>query len=231
MKQSLKLYFLAAVAVVGLGFGIARAQESQLPAPSPVEKELAARASDVSEVTLDKSMLNFAGQFMDKGDKDAKKLIDGLEGIYIRDYEFAKEGLYTKEEIDQLRSYFTNGSEWHSLVKERSQRDGESSDIMVKMVNGQNRGMFILTSEPKEISIVFILGPIQMDQLQNLNGLGAQLGSLPSSAEIAAANAEVKANSEQIKAAEKARKAADKERKEAEKHRQAVEKGNQQESK
>jgi hypothetical protein len=35
----------------------ALAQTAQLPAPSPVEKELAARASDVTEVTLGKNML------------------------------------------------------------------------------------------------------------------------------------------------------------------------------
>jgi hypothetical protein len=109
---------------------------------------------------------------------------------------------------------------------------------MVKMVNGQQHGMFILTAEPKEISIVFILGPIQMDQLKHLNGLGAQLGSLPSSAEMAGMSAEMNANAEQLKAAEKARKEAqkvkkeaEKQRKEEEKNRQAVEKPNQQEEK
>jgi hypothetical protein len=230
MKRNLKLYFLVAIAVVGFGFGFARAQES-LPATSPIEKEIASRASDVSEVTLDKSMLGFASQFMDKDDKSVKSLVEGLDGIYIRNYEFAKEGAYTKEEIDQLRAYFTNGGEWKSLVKERSQKDGESSDILVKMVNGQNHGMFILTAEPKEISIVFILGPIQMDELKHLNGLGAQLGSLPSQTEVAHATAEAQANAEQLKAAERARKAADKQKKEADKHQQAVEKGNQQEAK
>ncbi len=230
MKRNLKLYFLAAIAVVGFGFGIACAQDS-LPAPSPIEKEIASRASDVSEVTLDKSMLAFAGQFMDKDDKSVKSLVEGLDGIYIRNYEFAKEGAYSKEEIDQLRSYFTSNGEWHSLVKEHSVKDGESSDIMVKMVNGQNHGMFILTAEPKEISIVFILGPIQMDELKHLNGLGAQLGSLPNQAEVAHVTAEAQANAEQMKAAEKARRAADKQKKEAEKHRQAVEKGSQQEEK
>jgi hypothetical protein len=232
-----KSFLITAVAVIGLGFGIARAQESQLPAPSPIEKELAARALDVSEVTLDKAMLGFAGQFIDKND-DAKKMIDGLDGIYIRSYEFAKEGAYTKEEIDQLRSYFTNSGEWHSLVKERSLKDGESSDIMVKMVNGQQHGMFILTAEPKEISIVFILGPIQMDQLKNLHGLGAQIGSLPDMTEMAGMKAQMGANSDQLKAAEKARKEAlkvkkdaEKQRKEEEKNRQAVEKPNQQEEK
>ena len=40
-----------------------RAQTAKLPAPSPVEKALAARASSVDEVTLDKNMLAFAAKF------------------------------------------------------------------------------------------------------------------------------------------------------------------------
>jgi hypothetical protein len=37
--------------------------------------------------------------------------------------------------------------------------------------------MFVLSAEPKELSIVLILGPIRMDQLGALGGLGG-LGSL-----------------------------------------------------
>jgi len=47
------------------------AQDS-LPAPSPIEKTLADRATHVTEVTLDKNMLAFAAKFMDK-DKDGDK--------------------------------------------------------------------------------------------------------------------------------------------------------------
>jgi hypothetical protein len=45
------------------------------------------------------------------------------------------------------------------------------------MVNGESHGMFILTAEPKELTIVLILGPIRMDDLGKLHGL-AGLGAL-----------------------------------------------------
>ena len=48
----------------------ALAQSSPLPLPSAVEKDLAARASDVTEVTLGKNMLAFASKFMDGKDGD-----------------------------------------------------------------------------------------------------------------------------------------------------------------
>jgi len=47
----------------------------------------------------------------------------------------------------------------------------------VKLVNGESHGMFILTVEPKELTIVLILGPINLDELGSLKGLSG-LGSL-----------------------------------------------------
>lgn len=161
----------------------AAAQTSPLPLPSPVEKELAARASDVTEVTLGKNMLEFAAKFMNGKDQDeaaTRHLIEGLDGIYVREYEFDKEGQYSMEEIEKLRQYFET-SEWSPIVRERERKTGETTDVMVKLVNGETRGMFILSAEPKELTIVLILGPIRMEdlgKLKGISGLGGAMGSI-----------------------------------------------------
>ncbi|HMG87888.1 MAG TPA: DUF4252 domain-containing protein [Terracidiphilus sp.] len=150
------------------------AQNSQLPLPSPVEKELAAKASNVTEVTLGKNMLAFAAKFLDGKDPDnaaTRHLIEGLDGIYVRDYEFDKEGQYSMDDIQKLRSYFET-SDWSPIVRERDKRSGESTDVMMKIVNGETHGMFILDVEPKELSIVLILGPVKMEDLSKLGGIG-----------------------------------------------------------
>ena len=155
------------------------AQTSPLPLPPDIEKQLAARASDVTEVTLGKNMLAFAAKFMNGKDKDdaaARHLIEGLDGVYVRNYEFDKEGQYSMDELKQLRASFQS-PEWSSIVHTRERGSGETTDIMVKLVNGESRGMFILSAEPKELSIVLILGPIRMDELGELKGLGG-LGAL-----------------------------------------------------
>jgi len=157
----------AALAVTAL------AQNSQLPAPPPIEKELASRASNVTEVTLGKNMLGFAAKVMNGKDKDeasTRQLIEGLDGIYVREYEFDKEGQFSADEVEQLRKYFET-SEWSPMVHERDRKNNESTDVMVKLVNGESHGMFILDVEPKELTIVLILGPICMDELGELKGL------------------------------------------------------------
>jgi hypothetical protein len=161
-----------AAALVGLGSGTVLAQTTQLPAPSPIEKELAARASDVTEVTLGKNMLDFAAKIMNgkNDDVETRKLIEGLEGIYVREYDFDKEGQFSPDEVDQLRKYFET-TEWSPIVKERQRKTGESTDVMVKLVNGESHGLFILDVEPKELTIVLILGPIHPDDLGKLKGM------------------------------------------------------------
>lgn len=155
------------------------AQDSQLPPPSPVEKELAAKASDVTEVTLGKNMLDFAAKFMNdkhgENDADARKLIQGLQGIYVRDYEFDKEGEYTPEQVEELRHHYEVG-EWTPIVRERDRKNHETTDVLMKMVNGESRGLFVLDAEPKDLTIVLILGPIRMDDLGKLSGLSGLSG-------------------------------------------------------
>lgn len=157
----------------------ALAQSPALNLPSPLEKELAARASDVTEVTLGKNMLGFAAKFMngnDKNDAATRRLIEGLDGIYVRDYEFDKPGQYSPDEVESVRKAFES-PEWTPIVRERDRKNGETTDVMMKMVNGESQGMFVLSAEPKELAIVLILGPIRMDELGALKGLGG-LGNL-----------------------------------------------------
>jgi Domain of unknown function (DUF4252) len=174
VKTRMITFLLGAIALAASALA-----QSSLPLPPPVEKELAAKASNVTEVTLGKNMLGFAAKFMngkDGGDDATRQLIEGLDGIYVRNYEFDKEGEYSMDEIDKLRQAFET-PEWTPMVRDRERKGAEITDVMVKMLNGENKGMFILSAEPKELSIVLILGNIRMDQLGMLKGIGG-LGAL-----------------------------------------------------
>ena len=160
--------------------GPAQTQNSQLPLPPAVEKELAARASNVTEVTLGKNMLGFAAKFMNGKDQDeaaTQHLIENLDGIYVRAYEFDKEGEYSMEEIQKLRAVLSKPANGRPSFTRTSASRGETTDVLFKMVNGETHGMFILSVEPKELTIVLILGPVRMEDLGKLKGIGG-LGAL-----------------------------------------------------
>src|SRR4051794_14629874 len=121
---------VALMGAAGLAAAVG-AQSSPLPLPPGLEKELAARASNVTEVTLGKNMLGFAAKFMNGKDQDeaaTRRLIENLDGIYVREYEFDKEGQYSMEDIEKLRSFFAT-SEWTPIVHSRERRSGETTDV------------------------------------------------------------------------------------------------------
>jgi hypothetical protein len=179
MPNRIRTVIFTIASLAGLAYAQAAKAQDALPAPSPIEKQLAARASDVTEVTLGKNMLAFAAKIMNGKDEDdvaTRRLIEGLDGIYVREYDFDKPGEFSAEDVDQLRKYFET-SEWSSIVKERDRKNGESTDVMVKLVNGESHGLFVLDVEPKELTIVLILGPVKMDDLGKLKGISG-LGAL-----------------------------------------------------
>lgn len=148
------------------------AQDTQPDFPVALDKKLAARASNVDEVTLNKTMLNFAGQFLhsdEKDDAEAKRLIQNLNAIYVREYDFSQPGQYSADDLKTIRRQFL-GPNWNPMVRERSKNGEGGSDIYVKMVNNEVQGIFVLDAEPKELDMVYISGTIRPEDLKKLSG-------------------------------------------------------------
>lgn len=174
MNSSIRTFVTRlALAVLGLGSLAvlpAAAQTSPSPFPVTIEKQLATRASDYTEVTLDRKMLDFASHFMkNEDDAEGKRIIAKLNGIYVRTYEFDKPGQYTPEDLEAIRRQFQS-SEWNPIVRERSKNATDDSDIYMKVVNGEIQGMFILNAEAKELNFVYIDGPIHPEDLADIGG-------------------------------------------------------------
>ena len=131
--------------------------------------ELAAKADETVDVTLDGPMLRFAGKFLsDKGDeRTAKDVIRNLVGIYVRSYTFEHEGAYDRAIADRVRNQL--GPSWHKIVKVTS-RKSDNVDIYADMHGDDIAGLVIISAEPKEFTVVNLVGPIDLDKLGSLEG-------------------------------------------------------------
>jgi hypothetical protein len=148
----------------------AAAQTTQPPFPVTIEKQLATRASEYTEVTLDRKMLAFASHFMNnEDDAEGKRIVAKLNGVYVRTYEFDKPAQYTPEDLDAIRRQFQT-AEWSPMVKSRSKNGSDDSDVYMKVINGEVQGMFVLNAEPKELNFVYIDGPIRPEDLSDISG-------------------------------------------------------------
>jgi hypothetical protein len=133
---------------------------------------LAAKASDTVDLSLNGATLQFAAKFLDSKDPDeskVKKLIAGLEGIYIKTFEFKNAGEWAPADLEAIRKQL-QPPEWSRIVGVKSTEDGETAEIYVRNENHKITGVAILASEPKELTVVNIAGPVDLDSLADLGG-------------------------------------------------------------
>ena len=145
------------------------AQEMRLPANL---EALSAKAEESVEVTLDGSMLRLAAKWLpDQGeDAKAKKLLAGIQGIYVRSYQFAAEGAYDKSDVDAVRNQFRE-PDWSRIVGARSKRHGGEADVFVKAdANGTIGGIVVIATEPRELTVVNVVGTLDPAQISDLGG-------------------------------------------------------------
>jgi hypothetical protein len=134
--------------------------------------KLAARASDSVEVTLDGSMLRLASKFLsgeDQEEAQVKKLVAGLKGIYVKSFEFKNEGQYSAADVEAFRSQLRSPV-WQRIVNVRSKEDGENAEVYIKPEGKGIGGLAIIATAPKELTLVNIVGPIDLDSLSELGG-------------------------------------------------------------
>ncbi len=133
---------------------------------------LAAKASDVTNVNLDSNSLQLAS-----GHVPAKQeqMLKHLKGIYVRSYEFSKPGEYSRSDVEGiLKQLRTSG--WKSIVTTEDKKSGEITNICVMNEGGETVGMAIVSAEPKELTVVNLVGPINLNEL---GGMGGKFGIPP----------------------------------------------------
>ncbi len=143
----------------------------QIKLPESLDR-LADKAEDSVVVTLDKSMLQLTGKFLDK-DKDGahvKDLISGLESIHVRSFEFSSDGAYSPADVESVRAQL-QAPAWSRIVGVKSKRSGENVDVYFQNAGGgQLGGIVIIAAEPRELTIVSLTGKFDLDRLADLGG-------------------------------------------------------------
>ena len=167
-KTVLKFATLAVFVVLGATATVMaqdpRIQTKQLEA-------LAAKATETVDVDLDEKVLGFTCKFLSSEDPDEKKakaLCTGLKGIFVKSFEFETEGQYSDADLESVRSQL-RGSAWTKIVNIRSRKEG-SIEVYLMYVADKITGLALLASDPKEITVVNIVGPVDLEKLSQLEG-------------------------------------------------------------
>ena len=133
---------------------------------------LDAKASEKIDVSLNANMLQFAAKFLDTKDPEeaqVKKLILGIEGIYVRSFEFKQDGAYSAGDLDQVRNQL-KAPEWSRIFGIKSSEDGGNIEVWVHTSANRVAGLAILSSKPRQRTVANLVGNVDIDALAALGG-------------------------------------------------------------
>ena len=138
----------------------------------PSLESLEPQAKDSVSISLDASLLAVAAQFLDSGqpeDRAVKEVIAGLQGVYVRSFTFDHAFVYPANAIDSLRKQLHTAC-WQSIMSVRKGKEDSTVDIFICQLQQKARGLAIIAVEPRELTIVNIVGAIDLDKLHRLEG-------------------------------------------------------------
>lgn len=149
---------------------------------------LKAKAASTAEVDLDGSALELALksglQNLVKPGKEfspelVKQVVAGLKGVHVRHFEFAKPGEYSEADVDSVVKQVQDDPAWARLI--RVKEKDERVEIYMMSKGDQIAGVLVLAAEPKELTVVNVVGMIALDQLKELvsSSLHYDLKNLP----------------------------------------------------
>jgi len=133
---------------------------------------LADKASETVTVTLDSNLLGLAARFLSNDDPEqakAKKLVSSLSGVYVQHYTFETDYAYPKGDIESVRRQL-NAPGWSRIVEARSKKENTNVDVFLLLAGDKVQGLAVIASEPREFTIVNIVGNIDLEQLHDLEG-------------------------------------------------------------
>lgn len=131
---------------------------------------LAAVAEEQVNVSIDPEMLKLASGFVkNDGDAAVREMVSGLRGIYVRSFKFGRPNAYSADDVTAIRKQLAAPG-WARLVTAEKKREGELVEIHSWREGNASGGLAILVAEPSELTVVNIVGPMDLAKLGALQG-------------------------------------------------------------
>ncbi|HEX8175465.1 MAG TPA: DUF4252 domain-containing protein [Pyrinomonadaceae bacterium] len=143
----------------------ARLQLTMLDALEP-------RADQTLNITMDGKVLQLALRFLsDKKPNEAKikEAVAGIRGIYVKRFGFGQDNLFTAADVEPIRSQLRSPL-WSQLVEVRSKKEGQNIDVFTMIEGGKINGVAIIAMDRRQVTVVNIVGPVDVDKLTELRG-------------------------------------------------------------
>lgn len=172
MRQAiLKTIVLVTAALVVVTPSLAQAQEAAGRLRLDSLERLAPKAEEAVNIEIDGFLIKFAGSILsdkDEEERAVKELVEGLRGVYVRSYEFKSDGQFAEADVAAVREQL-RAPGWSRVLDVQSRGlDFGDAEIYVATAAGRVEGFALLVVEPRELTVVNIVGSIDLDKLRQL---------------------------------------------------------------
>lgn len=166
-RSTLLIYALLALPALAIAADPGRLQLPDLSALSKI-------ATQSVDISLDPSLLHLASGVIasDSGDDNSaavNDLIKGIRGIYVRSYTFKRPGEYSKADVKALQAQILTPG-WQAVVSTHDLKQGSDVDVYLLRNGDRTEGVAIIAAEPRQLTIVNIVGSIDLAKLAQLQG-------------------------------------------------------------
>lgn len=148
---------------------MACAQGSQLDLPSFAG--LRAKASHSVDITIGPVLLKFAemvgGPPGERDRAELRRILAGLRSVRVRSYGFDADFVYAKADIDRIRAQL-NAPGWTQMVHTQNRDQNEDVDVYVSLDDHVMKGLAVVASDPRNFTVVDIVGSIDLQDLAKL---------------------------------------------------------------
>jgi hypothetical protein len=131
---------------------------------------LADKATDSVNISISSWLLRTVTALIDDKDADSaatKELLNGIKSVEIRSFQFATDFVYSSADIDAVRRQLT-GPGWSQLMQVHDRKSNEDVDIYVSIDKDRTNGLALIASEPRQFTIINIVGSISVKDLPRL---------------------------------------------------------------
>jgi hypothetical protein len=155
----------------------AAVQDGQAPAAGRLRLEslerLGPKAAEAVNIDIDGFLIKFAGSVLSDKDADeraVKEFVAGLKGVYVRSYEFKSEGQFTDADVNSVREQL-RAPAWSRIIDVKSRGiDFGDAEVYLASAGGRVQGLTLLVVEPKELTVINIVGDVDLDKIKKIDG-------------------------------------------------------------
>jgi hypothetical protein len=174
VKSSAFLAASAATALLSLP-AVSLAASPHLDIPN--FNHLRAKANDSVNITIGGPLLRFASRMAannidedaDEEEKAALGILQEVTQVQVRNFSFDEDDAYSMADVDSVRKQL-DAPCWNHLVQQHKREPREDTDVFMCLEDGKIKGIAVISSEPREFTIVNVIGNIDIDKLSKLEG-------------------------------------------------------------